>query len=256
MRIAVVDNDSLLLGDSIRLIEQNRPQDEVYAFEEGLDLLEFIMDTPCDVVFLDPFLADMDGIMLAKEVKEILPNVNMIFLTEHDEFYREAMEIRASGYVLKPLRDRDIIEEMQHLRYPPKERKITLIHVSCFGNFIVKTMSGEEVRFERKKSKELFAYLIHKKGTECSLREAAAVLFEDEIFDEKLQNYMQKIISSMMKTLRIYGVEAVMEKAFNSMRVDTTKIECDYYYFIDLGVELGFEQEQSYLENYHWAEFV
>jgi hypothetical protein len=88
------------------------------------------------------------------------------------------------------------------------------------------------------------------------LREAAAVLFEDEMFDEKLQNYMQKIISSMMKTLRMYQVEAVVEKAFNSMRVDSTKIECDYYYFIDLGVELGFEQEQSYLENYHWAEFV
>jgi hypothetical protein len=33
-------------------------------------------------------------------------------------------------------------------------------------------------------------------------------------------------------------------------------ISCDYYFFIELGAELGFELEQSYLENYHWTEYV
>lgn len=256
MRIAVVDHDSLLLQDSIRIIKKTRPQDEVHAFDVGLDLLEFIMENPCEVVFTDPYLEDMDGILLAKEVKEVLPNVNLIFLTEHDDYYREAMELRASGYVLKPLREQDVAEEMQNLRYLPKDRSDALVKVKCFGNFVVHTMNDEEVRFERKKSKELFAYLIHKRGTECSLREAAAILFEDEAFDEKQQGYMQKIISSMMKALRSYGVDSIVVKEFNSMRIDPLKIECDYYHFVDLGADLGFEQEERYLENYSWAEFV
>lgn len=256
MRIAVIDNDSLLLHESVRLIRKSRPTDNVYAFEDGLSLLEFIMEKPCEIIFMDPYLEDMDGIMLAREVKEILPKVNIIFLTEHDEFYQAAMEIRASGYVLKPLREQDIREEMQYLRFKPEKKENILLDVQCFGNFEVKTLDGEEVRFERKKSKEMFAYLIHRKGTECTLREAAAILFEDKTFDEKHQNYMQKIISSMMKTLRQYGVEKVVEKGFNSMRVDTSKIECDYYHFVEMGAELGFEQERSYLENYTWAEFL
>lgn len=256
MRIAIIDNDSLMLRDSARLIKKIRPQDEVFVFEMGLDLLQFVMEKPCEILFMDPYLEDVDGVMLAREVKKLLPKVNIIFLTEYDSFYRAAMELRASGYVLKPLREQDVVEEIQNLRFALELKKEVLMQAVCFGSFEVKTTSGEVIRFERKKSKEMLAYLIHKRGTECTLKEAAAILFEDEIYDEKLQNYMQKIISSMMKTLRKYGVEEVIEKEFNSMRVNTSKIECDYYHFIEIGAELDFEQEQSYLENYTWAEFL
>lgn len=256
MRIAIIDNDSLMLRDSARLIKKIRPQDEVFIFETGLDFLQFVIEKPCEILFMDPYLEDVDGVMLAREVKELLPKVNIIFLTEYDSFYRAAVELRASGYVLKPLREEDIKEEIQNLRFALEIKKEIRMQAFCFGNFEVKTMSGEVIRFERKKSKEMLAYLIHKRGTVCTLKEAAAILFEDEIYDEKLQNYMQKIISSMMKTLRKYGVEEVIEKEFNSMRVDTSKIECDYYHFIEIGAELDFEQEQSYLENYTWAEFL
>lgn len=256
MRIAIIDNDSFMLRESARLIKKVRPQDEVYLFETGLDFLQFIMEKPCHILFMDPYLEDIDGGMLAREVKEILPKVNIILLTEHDTFYRTAMEIRASGYILKPLREQDVKEEMQNLRYIIEAKEDVLLQAICFGNFEVKTLSGEVVRFERKKSKELFAYLIHKKGTECTLKEAAAILFEDEMYDDKLQNYMQKIISSMMKTLRTYGMEEVIQKEFNSMKVDISKIECDYYHFLEVGAELDFMQEQSYLESYTWAEFI
>ena len=255
MRIAVIDNDSFLLAESYEVLKRVRTADQVYAFTEGLKLLEFIIENPCEVIFMDPYLEDMDGGILAEEIKDILPQVNIVFLTEHDEFYRKAMEIRASGYVLKPLREVDVREEFKNLRYKADRGKEVLVRVECFGNFEVKTISGEKIHFKRKKSKEMFAYLIHRKGTESTLRDAAAILFEDELFDEKHQNYMQKIISSMMQTLREYGVEDVIGKQFNSMRIHTDKVECDYYHFIETGAELGFEKEQSYMENYTWADF-
>ena len=255
MRIAVIDNDSFLLTESCAVIKKVRAVDQVYAFAEGLKLLEFIIENPCEVIFMDPYLEDMDGGILAEEIKDILPQVNIIFLTEHDEFYRKAMEIRASGFVLKPLREVDVREEFKNLRYKVDRRQEVLLQIECFGNFEVKTAKGDKIHFERKKSKEMFAYLVHRKGTESTLREAAAILFEDESFDEKHQNYMQKIISSMMKTLREYGVEGVIDKQFNSMKIRTDKVECDYYHFIDTGAELGFEKEQSYMENYTWADF-
>lgn len=255
MRIAVIDNDSFLLAETCDVIKKVRTPDEVYAFTEGLKLLEFIIENPCEVIFMDPYLEDIDGGILAEEIKEVLPRVNIIFLTEHDEFYRKAMEIRASGYVLKPLREVDVREEFKNLRYKAGRRDEVLVQIECFGNFEVKTAKGEKIHFERKKSKEMFAYLVHRKGTESTLRDAAAILFEDESFDEKHQNYMQKIISSMMKTLREYGVEDVIDKQFNSMKIRTDKVECDYYHFIETGAELGFEKEQSYMENYTWADF-
>jgi two-component SAPR family response regulator len=256
MRIAVIDNDSFSLARSCEVIRKVRSTDQVYSFDEGLKLLEFIIENPCEVIFMDPCLKDIDGGILAEEIKEILPQVNIVFHTEHDEFYRKAMEIRASGYVLKPLREVDVREEFKNLRYMPERGSENLLQIECFGNFVVQTAKGEKIHFERKKSKEMFAYLVHRKGTESTLREAAAILFEDESFDEKHQNYMQKIISSMMKTLREYGVEEVIDKQFNSMRIRTDKVDCDYYHFIETGAELGFEKEQSYMENYTWADFT
>ena len=62
---------------------------------------------------------------------------------------------------------------------------------------------------------------------------------------------MQKIISSMMKTLRTYGMEEVIQKEFNSMKVDISKIECDYYVYLKTGKP---EFHGEYMSQYSWAE--
>lgn len=255
MRIVVADEDILVLQNSVDMIKQVRPEDEVYAFEDGLELLEFVMEKPCEIAFLDTRINGMDGIMLAREIKEIIPRINIIFLTAYDEYCREAIEIHASGYILKPLRTEDVKKELADLRYGIKGNSQALLEVSCFGNFEVKDSRGEQLRFTRSKAKELFAYLVHKRGVETTLREAAAALFEDVPFDGKRQNYMQKIISSMMHTLRENGVENVIKKEFNSMAVDVDKINCDYYRWLDLHMEMDFSMEEAYMAQYSWADF-
>ena len=134
MRIAIIDNDSFMLQDSAKAIKKIRPQDEIFIFEQGLDFLQIILEKPCQVIFMDPYMDDMDGEMFAREIKEILPKVNIIFLTEYDHFHRTAMEIRASGYVLKPLREQDVREEFQNLRFVPEVKQNALLQAFCFGN--------------------------------------------------------------------------------------------------------------------------
>jgi shikimate kinase len=130
-----------------------------------------------------------------------------------------------------------------------------LLEVTCFGKFTVFAKDRTPVRFERSKARELFAYLIHKKGGECTIREAAAVLFEDDPFDDKKQNYMQKIISSMMKSLRSCGAERVICKEFNSLSIDVDKVSCDYYRYIALGGDKVMMGDESYMQQYPWADY-
>ena len=94
MRIAVIDNDSFSLARSCEVIRKVRSTDQVYSFDEGLKLLEFIIENPCEVIFMDPCLKDIDGGILAEEIKEILPQVNIVFHTEHDEFYSSRQNCR------------------------------------------------------------------------------------------------------------------------------------------------------------------
>ena len=73
--------------------------------------------------------------------------------------------------------------------------KNALLKVRCFGNFEVFNLNNIPLHFERSKAKEVFAYLIYKHGASCTIKEIAAVLFEDEPYDRKQQGYTQKIIS-------------------------------------------------------------
>ncbi len=103
--------------------------------------------------------------------------------------------------------------------------------MQCFGNFDVFLPDGTPVRFERSKSKEIFAYLVHRHGGSCSTREIAAALFEDEPYDKKQQSYLQTLISAMMKTLKKNGAAKAVNKSYNALSVNPAVLDCDYYRF-------------------------
>lgn len=67
---------------------------------------------------------------------------------------------------------------------------------------------------------------------------------------------MQQIITAMMKSLREVGSEAVVIRSYNSLAVDASKIDCDYYKFKrgDKAVLKNFEGE--FMAQYSWAEYV
>jgi DnaD/phage-associated family protein len=101
------------------------------------------------------------------------------------------MDMKASGYIMKPVTAEEVKEELEDLRFPIIPKSNALLRVQCFGNFDVFTPDGAHVRFERSKAKEVFAYLVHKQGSSCTTREIFAAIFEDEPYEKKLQNLLQ-----------------------------------------------------------------
>ena len=128
--------------------------------------------------------------------------------------------------------------------------------MQCFGNFDVFTPDGTPVHFERSKSKEVFAYLVHRHGSSCTVKEIAAALFEDEPYDLKQQAYLQKILSAMMKSLKKIGAEKVVNKSYNSMSVNVSLIDCDYYRFLELDAGAVNSYQSEYMSQYYWADFM
>lgn len=101
----------------------------------------------------------------------------------------DAMDMKASGYIMKPVTVEDVERELEDLRFPIIPKSNAKLRVQCFGNFDVFTPDGAHVRFERSKSKEIFAYLVHKHGSSCTTRELFAVIFEDEPYEKNCQIY-------------------------------------------------------------------
>lgn len=256
MNIYAADDEALALEMLVESIKEARPDATVFDFQKPAKLLEFAKETPAQIAFLDIHMRGMNGVELAKKLKDINPKINIIFVTGFDEYTGDAMALRASGYVMKPVSKEKIEAELAELRFPIVPKANAKLKVQCFGNFDVFTPDGTPVHFERSKSKEVFAYLIHKHGSSCTTREIAAILFEDAPYDNKQQAYVQKIISALIKSFKNIGCQDIINKKYNALSINCDLIDCDYFRFFDLDSGAVNSYNCEYMEQYYWADFM
>lgn len=179
----------------------------------------------------------MTGIELASRIKKASPKTWLIFVTGYSQYALEAFSVHAEGYLLKPPTSESIREELNAMGiYQPVERKPKKsLQVHCFGNFEVFS-NGVPVTFSRKKAKELFAYLVHKRGAACTTRELAAVLFDDAPYDVTHQSYLQTLITSKNHAFRDVNEGTVVIRNFGTLAVNVSLIDCDYYRFLSMNL--------------------
>lgn len=257
MRIIAADDEVLALEMLVEAIDEAFPDSEIFDFTKPSQILEFAQNNPsCDIAFLDIHMRGMSGVELAKKLKDTTPNINIVFVTGFDKYASDAMKLHASGYIMKPVTKEKIEDEINDLRHPIQPKSGALLKVQCFGNFDVFTPDGVPVHFERSRSKEVFAYLVHKNGSSCTIKEIAAVLFEDEPYDLKQQAYVQKIISSMMKSLKKCNAVDTVFKKYNALSVNVSKLDCDYYRFKELDTGAVNAYNSEYMAQYYWADFM
>ena len=256
LHIIAVDDEPLALGLLVRSIREACPGGEIHKFQSATEALAFLEHNPCDIAFLDIHMRGINGLTLAKKIKDLLPRCNLIFVTGYSEYATDAFSMHASGYIIKPVSAECIAAELENLRHPVERLPGTTLQVRCFGNFEVFTAEGEPIKFNRTKAKELFAYLVYRRGSTCSVRELAAVLFEDSGYSNKQLLYLQKIISSMMQTLKSHNAADVIRKSYNAIALHAEAVDCDYYRFLKMDVPSINTYTGEFMTQYSWAEFV
>jgi len=255
MNIIAVDDEKNALNSIKTAIEDAVPDCSLSCFSIPKTALEFAKSNRVDTAFLDIEMAGMNGLKLAKSLKDIYGKTSIIFVTGYSNYAVDAFTIHASGYVLKPATKEAILREINNLRFPSSENTDTNVHVKTFGNFDV-YIDAKPLSFARLKAKEMFAYLIDRKGASVTTAEIASILWEERPYDRSLQNQTQVIISSLMKTLKDNGISGIIIKKHNQISVDKTKIKCDYYDFLNWDVSAVNAYAGEYMTNYSWAEMT
>lgn len=255
MRVLIIDDVELIRESIQRELTELYPEIEAVQFDNAGKLLDYIKTEAFDVIISDIQMPGMDGITLAGEIQRIKPEANIIFLTAYQDYAMDALELHVSGYIQKPVTKEKLAAEFRSLRYPVSEmQKIEMpkCRIQCYGNFEVFGADGLPIHFRRSKSKEAFAYIVHRKGSICTTKEVAAVLFEDAPYDLQQMRYMQKIISSLSKDFEEAGYGDVIVRQYGGLAVDTGKVECDYY----LQERNIYETGERYMAQYSWAEYL
>ncbi|MBQ8200164.1 MAG: response regulator [Clostridia bacterium] len=251
MKIMAIDDERAALNVLCSAIREAEPEAEIAAFQSPAEALKHAQESAFDVVFLDISMYEMNGLELARRLKELHPHLNFIFVTGYGEYAGEAISIRASGYLQKPVTAEDVSEELRNLRYPlPKER--AMIEVQTFGHFEL-FVHGRMVSFPRAKSKELLAYLVDRRGAGVSRKEIAAVLFEDKAYTRSTQDYVNHVISDLLHALKAVHAEQMIIRSRNSIAVDVECFACDRYDYERGDVQGLNAFRGEYMAQYSWA---
>lgn len=255
MNILAVDDELHALHLLEDAIKKSVIDSTVYLCQDEDLALAVAREHGVDVAFLDIHMPGMGGIALALALKEINPKINIIFATGYSEYMREGIDMRMSGYLLKPVTPEAVRTEMENLRNPVQPKSNKLLRIITFGNFEI-FAAGAPVKFERKQAKEILAYLVDKRGTSVSYPELAAALFEDDVYERTQQKNLQVYIASMLKTLHAVGADEVISRNRQGILLKPDMVDCDLYEFLRGNVAVINSYTGQYMNAYSWAEFT
>ncbi|MBB5976805.1 DNA-binding NarL/FixJ family response regulator [Kribbella solani] len=111
-RILLAD-DHALVRRGVRLILDGEPDLEVVAeADDGSEAVALCRSQEVDLAILDIAMPRMTGLQAARELSVVKPDVRVLMLTMYDneQYFFQALKAGASGYVLKSVLDRDLVE--------------------------------------------------------------------------------------------------------------------------------------------------
>ena len=253
MNIIAVDDEKLSLEALVSCIKENLPNETVNAFRKTSDAEVYVCRNGCDIAFLDIEMRDVNGIELAKKIQEINSKVNIVFVTGYGDYTGEAFSIFASAYIMKPVTAEKVKKALETLRYGNFLEEGRLKAVT-FGNFEVYS-HGEPIKFRYKKTKELLAYLIDRRGAMCTNNEIIAVIWEDDDFGTDRQDYLKKLKQDLVNTLLELGSEDAVIRQRGQIAINPKLIECDLFKYLEGDSTMVNSYKGEYMAQYSWAEY-
>ena len=196
IRIAICDDDPSCVTTIRRAVQNWAEKSDlsvsISVFQNADDLLLHFQTSACDIIMLDVIMPLLNGMETAYEIRKEDPSVKILFLTSSPEFAVESYEVRASGYLLKPIQtdklERVLMECVRSLALEPT----SIVVRTLFGFQKISLQSIECVEAQNKK---VVFYLQHGRHLEVqdALSNCAAALTLENGFFKCHRSYIVSI---------------------------------------------------------------
>ena len=265
MNIIAVDDEKLALENLVSAIRKADPDCTLHEFRRVSEMLDFAEKNPCDVAFIDVEMREMTGVEAAEKLKALIPRINIIFATGYSEYTGKAMEMHASGYIMKPVTPEKVKREMEELRYPPEkpEKNVTEvkqadprhIRIQAFGNFEI-FYDNVPLAFQYSKTKELLAYLVDRRGSLCANAQIMSALWENEDDYMSHNSYMKNLRTDLILSLEKVGCADIIVRRRGVLGIVPDKVICDYFDWCDGKSHALDSYRGEYMSQYSWSEYT
>ncbi len=113
LKIVIADDDEFVTSCLYEMIDWNALECEVVgAAANGEEAYRLLLETKADVMITDVKMPVMDGVALAKKIRETDSETDIIFLSAYEDFEaaKAGIKYNVINYILKPLDDKKVKE--------------------------------------------------------------------------------------------------------------------------------------------------
>lgn len=198
MKITLVDDEPLCLKELQYLLQSHAGVEVISTDTDPDKALSTIMENPPDAVFLDIDMPGIGGVALAQKMLERVPHMLIVFVTAYPQFALEAYAAHPQDFLLKPVSRERLTSCIAYLeKQLVRHYSTEALKISCFGGFLLE--SPIDIKWETRRVRELFLYLIDRCEKPVSKAELSDVLFGGSRDKKALHNLYMTL--SRLKSL-------------------------------------------------------
>ncbi|CAM4371079.1 two-component SAPR family response regulator [Paenibacillus endophyticus] len=245
MRVLIVDDEPAMLLAMERLLSKVEHVELVGGFQTASEALEFVRVTDVDLAFLDIKIAADNGLELARSLRSICTDLDIVFVTSHSDYAFEAFDVYPLDYMVKPISRNRLAQTISRAA---SKRNASLhaenvalpanrLIIRGLGCFEVSSEQADTLKWISKKSMELFAYLLVHQGKSVT----KARILEDIFPEMPLKNaeiYLNTAVYQLRKVLSLHGFKEIVISAQEQYRVQLDHIDVDFIQFEQAVTEL------------------
>jgi two-component SAPR family response regulator len=211
MNILIVDDEAYLLEEIKYYVKKYGFFNTCIAYDNAADAINTVNSQPIDIALLDIQMPRVNGLELAERLTDMIPDIEIIFITAYNNYATEAFEANAIDYILKPIREERLYKTLDKIRKKSDNanqmKGEKSISINMLGKYVVR-VDGKPHQWNRHKAAELFAYLLQNKGYPIDKEKLCGLLWHDVEIRKALVN-LQSTVYSIRKTFESSGDGAV-----------------------------------------------
>ena len=253
MRAILVDDEPIMLRSFMRNAADIKQLNVVGQFQNGEEAIEYAKENEFELAILDVCLPGMNGIDLAVELRNIHPNLLIVFISAYDEYLRSFNEIGGDYYILKPYK-KETIKMMAEKMSMLAGRMHKDIHIHMFGRFNV-LKNGIPLKLSGK-TKEILALVASRRGKEISNEEIYSTVWENREYSNENMKVYYNAISRLKRVLMEAGASELLISTTHGQMLNTSVCDCDYFSWLDKNADNCEKFEGEFLSEYSWGEII
>lgn len=251
MRVMYVDDEQPALDNFRLTVASFLEVDSLVLFRDGESALNWVRENMVDVAFLDMEMPGIHGLGLALKLREISPNIRVVFVTAYSQYAMEAWGVDAIGYVLKPYTASDIHKELKKCSYKPLPSQRIVIQTIPT---LAVTVDGTALHLARTKVRELFALLVDRADRGITTGEGISYLWPERSNDANTQSLFRMTYKRLADALEDAGIGHIIASQENRRFIKVDQVDCDLYRILSGDRQAARKYDGQYMQEYSWAE--